>query len=147
MKPSYQELSDFMQSYFDAYNSYGQSEETMHHMDNYYADDFASVAYMHLEGHDYPLRLEPKKVWLDFLVKGHLRIVEEFIPLEYSVDPEQLTCTARLQIKKYAKVGGMLITDMDAIAYYKMRITENGKPILRSLYFYCGDPSTFASLY
>ncbi len=147
MKPSYQELSDFMQSYFSAYNSYGQSAETMHYMDEYYANDFSSVAYMQLEGHDYPLRLEPKKVWLDFLVKGHLRIVEEFIPLEYSVDQEKLTCSARVQIKKYAKDSGMLIANMDAIAYYKMRITEKGKPILCSLHFYCGDPSTFASLY
>jgi len=147
MIPNYQELSDFMQSYFHAYNHYGQTEETMHHMDRYYTDDFVSIAYMQLEGQEYPLRLEPKRVWLDFLVQGHLRIVEDFIPLEYSIDPEKFTCTARLQIKKYAKVGGMLITDMDAIAFYKLRVTESGKPILRSLHFYCGDPSTFANLY
>jgi len=147
MKPTYQELCAFMESYFDAYNRYGQNEETMHRMDAYYADEFVSVAYMQLEGQDYPLRLESKKIWLDFLVKGHLRIVEDFIPLEYSIDPEQLTCTAKLQIKKYAKPEGMLITDMDAIAYYKIKVGENGNPMLRYLDFYCGDPTKFASLY
>ena len=147
MKPSYDQLKKFMESYFRAYNDYAQREETMHLMDKFWSDDFVSVAYMQLKGQSYPLRIVGKKAWQDFLIKGHLTVIEDFIPLEYTIDPEQMSCTARLRIKKFALDTQELLTDADGIAFYRLTVTREGKPIIKSLDFYCGDPARFASLY
>ncbi len=46
MKPTYEEMLQFMKEYFNAYNSYAQDPATVHRMDDYYTPDVRFIPYI-----------------------------------------------------------------------------------------------------
>jgi hypothetical protein len=50
MKPTAQEIIQWMRDYFATYNKYAQSADTVHEMDRYFAPDLRFIPYMYLFG-------------------------------------------------------------------------------------------------
>lgn len=143
----YQSIREFMESYFLSYSSFAQDRENMPKMDVFWTEDFKTTAYMQLKGDVYPLQFHDRRTWQDFLVEGHLKIIEILKPADMMIDVEQLKVAAKLNIQKFDRDSGKKLCDLDGLGYYQLRETTGGGFVLVSLDFYCGDPAQLSSLY
>ena len=50
MKPTYDEIVQWMKDYFATYNVYAQDAATVHRMDEYFAPDLSFMPYMSVFG-------------------------------------------------------------------------------------------------
>ncbi len=143
----YDKFMGFMTDYFRDYSQYAQDEETMPKMDKYWTEDIRVTAYFQLKGGEYPFTMPDRPTWQDFLIKGHLTIWENLEPLDVMIDTTSLKATSLLKVTKFDRKTDKQLISLDGIGYYTL--AEKGPEGLqiKSLDFFTGDASTFASLY
>lgn len=94
MKPTYDEIVEWMKEYFATYNLYAQDAATVHEMDKYFAPDLNFVPYMYVfGGPDRPITGRE-----DFyrLLTGHPNDYEQFEVLDVFVDEKRMVAVAYL---------------------------------------------------
>ncbi|MDC7231899.1 MAG: hypothetical protein PQJ58_01610 [Spirochaetales bacterium] len=143
----YNKFKTFMEQYFKDYSQYAQDAETMPKMDKYWTEDIKVTAYFQLPGGDYPFKMDNRRVWEDFLIKGHLTIWENLSPTDMMIDTVQLKATAMLKVVKFDRKTDKELVNLDGIGYYTLVEKEGGTLQIKSLDFFTGDAGTFASLY
>jgi hypothetical protein len=143
----YQRIKQFMEEYFESYSKYAQDEENMPKMDIFWTEDFKTTAYMQLKDDVYPLQFHDRKTWQDFLIEGHLKIIEILKPTDVMIDTEEMKVAAKLLIQKFDRDSGKKLCNLDGLGYYTLKELESGNLILESLDFYCGDPAQLSNLY
>lgn len=144
---TYETFKTFMENYFRDYSQYAQDEETMPKMDKYWAEDIQITAYFKIPGGEYPMRMHNRRVWQDFLIKGHLTIWENLQPLDMALDVVQLKAASMLKVVKYDRKTDQELVNLDGIGYYTLAEDSQGLLHIKSLDFYTGDAGTFAKLY
>jgi hypothetical protein len=143
----YEQINEFMEKYFADYDLYAQEAGTMNRMDQYWAPDIVVIAYMQLKNGQYPLKLENRKQWQDFLIDGHRNVRDAMTPREIIIDEKLLKVAALLNIKKFDLSSGKQLCDLDGLGYYTL-VVENGNSLrIIRLDFFCGDPGTMTGLY
>jgi hypothetical protein len=147
MKIKYEEIKKYMIDYCQDYTSYAQDDETMPKMNKYWHTDIEVTAYMQLKGGEYPLKFHNRGEWQDFLIKGHIKILEELIPVEIMIDMKQLKVGVVLNIKKYDRTTNKLLRSLDGFCYYYLIVDDDNSLKITSLNFYAGNPAVFTSLY
>lgn len=143
----YNTFKEFMEQYFEDYSNYAQDAETMPKMDKYWTEDIKVTAYFQLPGGEYPFKMDSRKVWQDFLIKGHLTIWENLSPTDMMLDTVQLKTSSMLKVVKFDRITNKELVNLDGIGYYTLRENEDGSLQIKSLDFFTGDAGTFASLY
>ena len=143
----YDKFKSFMEEYFDHYSKYAQDAETMPKMDRFWTEDIKVTAYFQLPGGEYPFRMPDRRVWQDFLIKGHLTIWENLTPTDMMIDTKQLKATAMLNVVKFDRKTDKKLIELDGIGYYTLKLNDEGELQIKSLDFFTGDAGTFASLY
>lgn len=143
----YAYFKEFMEQYFRDYSLYAQDEENMPKMDKYWTKDIKVTAYFQLEGGEYPFRMPDRRTWQDFLIKGHLTIWENLVPLDLMIDTVQLKATSMLKVIKFDRKTDKELVNLDGIGYYTLKEDGDGSLQIKSLDFFTGDASTFTSLY
>ncbi len=147
MNITYQDIKSFMTQYFEDYSTHAQNRESMSKMDRYWTTDFVPRAYMRLKDGEYPLTCKDRQAWQEFLIEGHLKIIEELVPKEIMIDVETMKATALLNVKKFDRATSKPLCDLDGIGYYNLIVDADGSLKIRSLDFFCGDPAQLGSLY
>lgn len=143
----YNRFKEFMEQYFKDYSQYAQDAETMPKMDKYWTEDIKVTAYFQLPGGEYPFKMENRRVWQDFLIKGHLTIWENLSPTDMMLDTVQLKTCSMLKVVKFDRKTDKELVNLDGIGYYTLVENEDGSLQIKSLDFFTGDAGTFASLY
>lgn len=143
----YNKFKEFMEQYFKDYSQYAQDAETMHKMDKYWTEDIKVTAYFQLPGGEYPFKMDNRRVWQDFLIKGHLTIWENLSPTDMMLDPVQLKTSSMLKVVKFDRTTNKELVNLDGIGYYTLIENKDGSLQIKSLDFFTGDAGTFASLY
>jgi len=147
MNVEYDIFKSFMESYFRDYSQYAQDAETISKMDKYWSEDILVTAYFQLQGGEYPLQFKNRKDWKDFLVKGHLTIWENLIPIDQMFDTVQLKSTSILKVEKFDRKTDKQLSNLDGIGYYTFVKNDDDSIEIKSLDFFTGDPGSFAKLY
>lgn len=143
----YSYFKEFMEQYFRDYSLFAQDEVNMPKMDKYWTEDIQVTAYFQLEGGEYPFRMPDRRTWQDFLIKGHLTIWENLVPLDLMIDTVQLKATSMLKVTKFDRKTDKELVNLDGIGYYTLTQDDAGTLRIKSLDFFTGDAATFTSLY
>ena len=139
---NYKKVETFMAEYYNAYNLYAQDAATIDMMDEYWAPEFLAIQYLPLP--EYPVM--DLYVWKNFMVAVHLNMTETLIVDELSIDTEKLTAIARLSIDFNDRVTGDLILNVDAIAFYNLKVEKRNKIKMTCLKLYFADPAAVMAL-
>ena len=138
MELTYETMKQFMENYSRDYSSWCNNPETLSNLDQYWAPDFVSTAYMHLEGIPYPFILSSREEFRDFIRKGHMEISETLTPVEMTIDEKSEIVVMLIKIKKTEKSTGNIF-ESDAMAWYELALDEQKEIKLKSLKIFTDD--------
>jgi len=142
MKLTYETMLTFMQQYCEDYSRWCNDPESISKLEQYYTSDFATKAYMHLEGKPYPF-VQNLDQFKNFISKNHTDILheEKLFPMEILIDERKSKAIMLLRVKKTVKSSGEVF-DFDAIALYKLALDGNNTLKIKSLEIFTDKPST-----
>lgn len=104
MEITYETIVNFMKSYFETYNKYGQHPETIHRLDEYYAENFGGRE----NG-----REETYKNWLN-----HPNLHDRLIPVHMIVDEKKHeVCVVCKAVQTNPHTGEILLTAVFSPCY------------------------------
>jgi hypothetical protein len=128
MEPTYNDISEFMQRYFDAFNSYAQNSQTKHLMHDYFAPDLEFIPYIA----NVP-RVSGRDKFLD-LMSAHPHSHEMLTPEELVIDVTRkavvalikVVCTDTLTkevlvVKKYLSLYPLAVDEKQTIKIRKIQ--------------------------
>lgn len=95
MKPTYEEMTKFMEDYFSTYNSDAQNPETVHRMDDYYTPDVLFVPYISSFGGPENVLTNRDDFYRTFT--DHPTRYEQFEDHDIVVDERRMVATALLK--------------------------------------------------
>ncbi len=146
MEITYDEMKRFMESYFEAYNQYSQTKETIHKMDDYWGEDFKSAAYFKRSTGPSPIVNTSGSSFRDMIASVHEVMEEYLLPQDIIIDERRKKCSVFLHIKKVViKTGAE--HEFTGIANYKIGFDENNKLKLKSLDICVDDPEGLTGLW
>ena len=133
MNLTYENMLSFMQQYCKDYSQWCNDPESISRLEQYYAPDFATRAYMHLEGKPYPFEANLSQ-FKDFILQSHANILheEKVIPLEILIDERKRKAIMLLRVKKTVKASGEVF-NFDAMAFYQLALDESSALRIKSL--------------
>lgn len=140
---SYKKIEDFMHAYYDCYNHNAHDADSICKLDDYYSNDFISVAY-------FPVPQYPqfsRDQWKGFLVEGSKTVIEILNPIEKAIDKDVMRVTSRLDLKYYDRPSNDLLLDIDGVAMYDLRAKQGGELEMTHLHFFCSNPIDLMKLY
>ena len=138
MELTYQNMIEFMENYCKDYSQWCNDPTSISKLDQYWAPDFVSTAYMHIEGMPYPFVLSSRKEFKDFILKGHVEISETLIPVETIIDERRNKAVMLIKIKKREKKTGNVFVS-DAMAMYGITLNEQKEIRIKSLQIFTDD--------
>lgn len=141
-KIKHEDVKAYMYEYFSAFNQYAQDAATIDKMDKYWAPEFIAVQYLPLP--QYPVM--DLVTWKQFMVFVHLNILETLNVDELSIDTENLTVTARLNISFNDRASGALVLNIDALAFYNLKVDKKKNLQITTLRLYFADPYAVMAL-
>lgn len=135
MKPTYEEITKFMNGYFEAYNTYAQNPATVHKMDDYYVPDIVFVPYVAAFGGPTNALTRREDFYRTFT--DHPHRYERFEGCEIAVDERKMIATALIHAVLFdAKTDGEILRK-DYLVRYDLGPDEtNVLKIKKILYFW-----------
>jgi len=134
MKPTYDDLVQWMHDYFATYNQYAQNAETVHEMDKYFAPDFNFIPYVYLfGGPKNPIR--GREAFYKLLT-GHPTDYEQFKVEQIAVDERQMVAVAFLEASIYDTQSNALKVRKNYLAWYDLGVDEEGEPKIKRVRFF-----------
>ena len=123
MKPTYDEIVQWMKDYFATYNLYAQDAATVHHMDKYFAPDLRFMPYMYVFGGP---ESRPSASSEDFyaMLTGHPDDYEQFEVLDVFVDEERMVAVAFLMARIFAPKTDELLVQKHYLPLYELTIDD-----------------------
>jgi hypothetical protein len=122
---SYDNIEKFMYQYFKSYTEYVNDPATIDKLDTYLAADFHTTFYMNAPGTgEYPFVQENRKMWKNFLLKGHQNSKEILSPLQLSIDERKGKVAAILDVKKENRTTGEK-SQIIVMAIYGVGLEDN----------------------
>ena len=138
MELTYENMKAFMENYCKDYSQWCNDSESISKLDQYWAPDFVSIAYMHLEGIPYPFVLGNRKEFKAFIRKGHVEIWETLVPVEIIIDERSNKAVTLIKIEKKERSSGKVFVS-DAMALYELILDEQKEIKVKSLKIFTDD--------
>lgn len=134
MKPTYDEIVQWMKDYFADYNASAQNAETVHAMDKYLAPDFTFIPYTYVfGGPDNPFR---GREGFYTMLTGHPEDYEEFIVHDIFVDEKRMVAVAFLQATIYDTATKTVKVQKDYLPLYELKLDEDGEFKIDTIRFF-----------
>jgi hypothetical protein len=147
MKPTYEEMIEFMKRYFEAYNNYAQNKETVNRMSDYFTPDVHFVPYISaFGGPDNPVT---SRDTFYQMFTGHPAVYETFESVEdIVVDERRMVATALLHVALYETKTNRLLLKKHYLPRYQLVLDDNNKlKISQILFFWESVPPEVDALY
>jgi hypothetical protein len=130
MEFNYDTIVKFMKDYFETFNKYGRSPETIHRLDDYYAPDMVFTPYVAGIGHT-----SGRDEFLQVLL-SHPSSREKLTPEEIIVDEKRKMAAVLIKAEfTDAKTGEMLVTKRYFILY-PLALDENGTIKIKKIWLF-----------
>jgi len=130
MAITYEYLQDWIEEYFAAFNAYGQSPDTVHRMDEYFAPDF--------EFRPYVATITPVKgreEWYK-VIASHPSGYEKLTPEDIVIDERRMIFAARIQAQILDGKTRELLVEKRYFANYLLELDKDGKLKVKKLEFF-----------
>ena len=96
MKPTYNDMVDWMEGYFAAYNAYAQNPETVDRMKDYFMPDVRFIPYISAFGG--PENAVTSRGEFFRMFTGHPTVCEKFEAEDIAVDDRRMVVVALLNV-------------------------------------------------
>lgn len=134
MKPTYEEIVQWMKNYFAEYNVSAQDAKTVRAMDTYFAPDLVFIPYVHIfGGPDNPFTSRE-----DFykMLTGHPEDYEKFVVHDIFVDENRMVAVAFIQATIYDTATDKVKIQKDYLPLYELIVDEAGTLKIKTIRFF-----------
>lgn len=129
MRMTYDEIAEWVDEYFAAFNAYGQNPDTIHRMDEYFSKDFAFNPYIAHVG-----KVKGRDNWYKVLL-SHPSGVEKLTPEDVVIDERRQTFVAQIKAEISDNTTKEVLVTKRYMARYPL-IEEDGKMKIERLDFF-----------
>jgi hypothetical protein len=134
MKPTYDQIVEWMKDYFATYNLYAQDATTVRHMDEYFAPDLKFMPYMYVFGG--PDNAITSSEDFYSMLTGHPDDYEQFEVLDIFVDAERMVAVAFLKARICATADDRLLVEKHYLPLYELILDGEGKLKIQTIRFF-----------
>jgi hypothetical protein len=147
MKPTYEEMMEFMKEYFEAYNNYAQNKATVNRMSDYFTPDVHFVPYISAFGG--PENPVTSREAFYQMFTGHPSVYEKFEEIQDTVvDERRMVATVLLHIALYETKTDKLLLKKHYMPRYQLVLDDNNTlKISQILFFWESVPPEVDALY
>lgn len=131
MQFTYDDIVQYMQDYFETFNTYGQNPDTVHRLDDYYMPDLEFIPYVAQIGGGVKGREEFYGILL-----SHPSGYEKLTPLDIVVDERRLVAVVLIKAEILdSKTGKQLVTKHYFVRY-PLIVDENNTLKITKIQFF-----------
>jgi hypothetical protein len=124
-----QEIADWIDEYFEAFNTYGQDPNEIHRMDEYFSKDFVFNPFIAYVG-----KVAGRDNWYKVLL-SHPSGIERLTPEDLVIDEERQAFVAQIKTDLIDRDTQQILLTKRYLARYPL-IEEDGKPKIERLDFF-----------
>jgi hypothetical protein len=147
MKPTYDEIVQWMKDYFAEYNASAQDAKTVHAMDQYFAPDLTFIPYMYLFGG--PENAIKNREDFYGMLTSHPEDYEKFVVHDIFVDEKRLVAVAFVRATIYESATDRVKVQKDYLPLYELSLDEDGSLRIDTIRFFweASPPEVEAAAY
>lgn len=147
MKPTYDEIVQWMKDYFAEYNASAQDAATVHAMDKYFAPDLTFIPYMYLFGG--PENAIKSREDFYAMLTGHPEDYEKFVVHDIFVDERRMVAVAFVRATIYETATDRVKVEKDYLPLYELSLDEGGSLKIDTIRFFweASPPEVEAAAY
>lgn len=134
MKPTHDEIVQWMKDYFATYNLYAQDAATVHHMDEYFAPDLRFMPYMYVFGG--PQGGHHTREDFYQMLTSHPDDYEKFEVLDVFVDEKRMVAVAFLIARIFSTKTDELLVQKHYLPLYELAMDENDTLKIKTIRFF-----------
>ncbi len=134
MKPTHDEIVQWMKDYFTTYNLYAQDAATVHRMDEYFAPDLRFMPYMHVFGGPEAAITSAEAFYR--MLTSHPDDYERFEVLDIFVDEKRLVAVAFLIARIFSTKTNGLLVQKHYLPLYELILDNEGKLKIKTIRFF-----------
>ncbi len=126
---TYEQITAWVEEYFDAFNRYGQDPALIHHMDKYFSKDFVFNPYIAHVG-----KVAGRDQWYGVLT-SHPSGVEKLTPEDILIDERRQTFAVQIKAEICDRDSGKILVTKRYFARYPL-VEEDGLMKISRLDFF-----------
>ncbi len=134
MKPTYEEIIKFMKDYFDTYNTYAQSTETVHKLDDYYTPDVRFVPYIAAFGGPENALTSRDDFYRTFT--DHPSTYETLDGEDITVDERRMATSALIKATLFESKTNRVLLRKHYLVRYDLTLDDKGKLKIKTIIFF-----------
>jgi hypothetical protein len=129
MRLTYDQMAQWIDEYFEAFNKYGQDPDEIYRMDDYFAKDFVFNPFIAYVG-----KVAGRDNWYKVLTSHHSGI-ERLTPEDVVIDDKRQAFVAQIKTDLIDRDTNEIVLTKRYLARYPL-IEEEGKPKIERLDFF-----------
>lgn len=134
MKPTYDEIVNWMNAYFAEYNASAQDAKTVHRMDTYFATDFTFIPYMYVFGGP-KNAIKGSRAFYDMLT-NHPEDYERFTVHDIFVDEKRLVAVTFVEATIYETGTDKVKVRKNYLPLYELKLDDQGNLKIATIRFF-----------
>lgn len=134
MKPTYEDMVQFLEDYFKTYNNYAQNPATVHRMDAYYTPDVHFVPYISTFGGPENVLTNRDDFYRTFT--EHPSRYEQFEGHDIIVDERRMVATALLNAVLFESETDKVLLRKHYLVRYDLGLDETDTLKIKKIHFF-----------
>jgi len=134
MTLSYDDIVKWVKEYFEAYGTYGQSPETVHRMNDYFAPDLRFRPYMAALGGP-EKGFNSREEFLRTAI-SHPSWYEKLTPVDIAVDERRMAVAVLFGMEVFNRKTGEVAVKKSAMAHYELVQDGNDSLKIKTIRFF-----------
>ena len=134
MKPTYNDVIEWMQEYFAAYNAFAQNPDTVHRMSKYFTEDVRFVPFISDFGGPEHAVTSRDDFFRMFI--GHPTVYEKFEVEDIAVDERRMIAVALLKVALYDSKTEEVLLRKHYLPRYQLVLDETGALKISTILFF-----------
>jgi hypothetical protein len=134
MKPTYDEIVNWLMEYFAAYNLYAQNIETVQRMSDYFTADVQFVPYVSAFGG--PENAVTSRDDFFRMFTSHPTVYEKFEVEDIAVDERRMVAVALLKVKLFESKTDEVLVGKHYLPKYQLVLDEKGNLKISKIQFF-----------
>jgi hypothetical protein len=134
MRPTYDQIVQWMKDYFATYNLYAQDKATVNRMDEYFASDMTFIPYMNVFGGPGAAITGSEEFYRT--LTEHPDDYEKFEVLDVFVDAERMVSVAFLIARIYGTADDSLLVQKYYLPLYELIMDGDGRLKIKTIRFF-----------
>ncbi len=119
MEPTYDNIKKFMQDYFETFNKYGQSPDTVNRMDDFFAPDLEFFPYV-----SHVIKTRGRERFYK-VITSHPSGYEHLTPLDIVVDEKHLVAVVLIKAEISDSQTGEILVSKHYFVRYPLILDDN----------------------